>query len=103
MVCDHQLFDDTPALLKKVKHAGWFENIGREGESKFVWKGEIIKKAFPLTSEHSTSPEVVDLDGDGKLDLFLGGEDGRITCFHRAFIEDELPDLRLIKMEKRKN
>jgi hypothetical protein len=99
----HRLFDDTPALLKKVKHAGWFENKGGEGEPKFVWQGEIIKKDFPLTSEHSTSPEVVDFDGDGKLDLFLGGEDGRITCFHRAFIEDDLPVLRLIKMEKRNN
>lgn len=99
----HGLFGETLAFLKKVKHAGWFENNGSEDHPQFVWRGEIIKKDIPRTSEHSTSPEVIDFDGDGKLDLFLGGEDGRITCFHRAFIEDELPVLRLMKMEKRKN
>ena len=99
----HGLFGETPAFLKKVKHAGWFENNGVEGQPRFTWRGEIIKKDIPRTSEHSTSPEVIDFDGDGKLDLLLGGEDGRITCFHRAFIEDDLPVLSLIKMEKRNN
>lgn len=99
----HGLFGDTPSFLKKVKHAGWFENMGGEDQPKFIWRGEIIKKDIPRTSEHSTSPEVIDFDGDGKLDLVLGGEDGRITCFHRAFIEDDLPVLRLIKIEKRNN
>ncbi len=99
----HGLFGETPAFLKKVKHAGWFENNGVEGQPRFIWRGEIIKKDIPRTSEHSTSPEVIDFDGDGKLDLLLGGEDGRITCFHRAFIEDDLPVLSLIKMEKRNN
>ena len=99
----HGLFGKTAAFLKKVKHAGWFENMGISDQSKFTWRGEIIKKDIPRTSEHSTSPEVIDFDGDGKLDLFLGGEDGKITCFHRAFIEDDLPVLRLIKMENRNN
>jgi hypothetical protein len=99
----HGLFGNTPAFLKKVKHAGWFENMGEADQPKFAWRGEIIKKDIPRTSEHSTSPAVIDFDGDGKLDLFLGGEDGRITCFHRAFIEDDLPVLQLIKMEKRNN
>ncbi len=40
--------------------------------------------------------------GDGMLDLFLGGEDGKITCFHRAFIEDDLPILRLVETELHK-
>ncbi len=99
----HGLFGETKSFLKKTKHGGWFENIGLEANPKFTWRGEIIKKDIPRTSEHSTSPEVIDFDGDGRLDLFLGGEDGRITCFHRAFIEDDLPVLRLLKMEKRNN
>ena len=97
----HSLFGETPAFLKKVKNAGWFEHKSSTNQPYFEWRGGIIKKDISRTSEHSTSPEVVDFDGDGKLDLFLGGEDGRITCFHRAFIEDDLPTLRVLKMEMR--
>ncbi len=97
----HGLFGETPALLKKVKHAGWFENIGPINNPVYKWCGELIKKNISRTSEHSTSPEVLDFDGDGKLDLFLGGEDGQITCFHRAFIEDDIPVLKVREMQIR--
>jgi hypothetical protein len=97
----HGLFGATPAFLKKVKHAGWFENMGAADQTYFEWRGEIFKKDIPRTSEHSTSPEVIDFDGDGKLDHFLGGEDGKITCFHRAFIEDDLPTLKILKIDVR--
>jgi hypothetical protein len=95
----HGLFGETPTFLKKVKHAGWFENLGPEDSPVFKKQGEILKRNIPRMSEHSTSPEVIDFDGDGKLDLFFGGEDGKITCFHRAFIEDDLPILKILKIE----
>ncbi|MCP4610778.1 MAG: VCBS repeat-containing protein [Planctomycetes bacterium] len=97
----HHLFGSAPALLKKVKNAGWYENLGYEEKAVFTWRGELIKKQIPISSEHSTTPEVVDFDGDGRLDLFLGGEDGRIECYHRAFIEDDLPILKVLRAEKR--
>ena len=43
----------------------------------------------------------MNFDGDNKLDLLLGGEDGKIACYHRAFIEDDLPTLTVWKIEKR--
>ena len=97
----HHLFGQAEALLKRVTNAGWYENLGGEGNAFFRWRGELIKKKLPMRSEHSTTPEVVDFDGDGRLDLFLGGEDGKIECYHRAFIEDDLPNVKVLKIEKR--
>ena len=97
----HHLFGPAPALLKKVKNAGWYENVGYEKKAAFTWRGELIKRQIPVSSEHSTTPEVIDFDGDGWLDLFLGGEDGRIECYHRAFIENDLPTVEILKVERR--
>ncbi|MFI4910212.1 MAG: FG-GAP repeat domain-containing protein [Sedimentisphaeraceae bacterium JB056] len=41
-----------------------------------------------IVSGHTCSPAVVDLEGDGKLDLLLAAEDGHFYCFHRSYIED---------------
>jgi hypothetical protein len=97
----HHLFGDAESLLKKVTNAGWYENLGGEGNAFFRWRGELIKKEIPMGSEHSTTPEVIDLDGDGRLDLLLGGEDGKIECYHRAFIENDLPNVTVLRVEKR--
>ena len=97
----HHLFGEAEALLKRVINAGWYENVGGEGKAAFRWRGELIKKDIAMSSEHSTTPEVIDLDGDGRLDLFLGGEDGKIECYHRAFIEDDLPSVKVLTIEKR--
>ncbi|MHC4535515.1 MAG: FG-GAP repeat domain-containing protein [Planctomycetota bacterium] len=97
----HHLFGPAPALLKNVKNAGWYENVGFAKKAVFTWRGELIKKQIAISSEHSTTPEVVDFDGDGRLDLFLGGEDGRIECYHRAFIENDLPIVKVLRIERR--
>jgi len=97
----HHLFGQAPALLKKVKNVGWYENLGYAENTVFTWRGELIKRQIAVSSEHSTTPEVVDFDGDGRLDLFLGGEDGRIECYHRAFIENDLPTVKVLRAERR--
>jgi len=97
----HHLFGEAPALLKNVKNAGWYENTGDSGKAVFTWRGELIKRQIVISSEHSTTPDVVDFDGDGWLDLFLGGEDGRIECYHRSFIENDLPTVKVLRVEKR--
>lgn len=45
----------------------------------------------PLTvSHHETSVSAVDWDRDGRLDLLLGGESGRVYYFHRAALDDAI-------------
>ena len=42
-----------------------------------------------IVSGHTCSPSVLDLEGDGKLDLLLAAEDGHFYCFHRSYIENK--------------
>ncbi len=42
-----------------------------------------------IVSGHTCSPAVLDLEGNGKLDLLLAAEDGHFYCFHRSYIEDK--------------
>ena len=47
------------------------------------------------------SVEVVDWNGDGKKDLFIGGEYGWTYYFERSFIEGNLPHARVDTLEVR--
>ena len=97
----HHLFGEAEALLKRVTNAGWYENVGGEGKAVFRWRGELMKREIAISSEHSPTPEVIDLDRDGRLDLLLGGENGQIECYHRAFIENDLPSVKVLRIEQR--
>jgi hypothetical protein len=43
-------------------------------------------------------PIAYDWDKDGVLDLLIGAEDGLIYYFHRSFIENDLPKVKVRKM-----
>ncbi|AQQ69852.1 hypothetical protein SMSP2_00186 [Limihaloglobus sulfuriphilus] len=45
--------------------------------------GEIL-----YFGNHSCSPAVMDVDGDGKLDVFIGTERGYVRCYNRSMFED---------------
>lgn len=52
----------------------------------------ILFYGRPLSvSHHETSVVAVDWDRDGKLDLLLGGESGRVYYFHRSTLEAAAP------------
>ena len=61
------------------------ENVGSNAEPLFarpvylLWDGDEIVEF----GGHTAAPEVVDWDGDGELELLVGGENGRVFYYRR--------------------
>ena len=60
-------------------------------------KNPVFAPAVPLTlangeklyfGTHSCSPSVMDVDGDGHEDIFIGTERGFVRCYNRSLFED---------------
>ena len=69
--------DGRVDLLANSKNVDFWENVGtdEEGRIKLVKRGQVDPR--PLAG-HTTSPTVVDWNKDGKPELLIGAEDGRI-------------------------
>ncbi|KAA2219897.1 FG-GAP repeat domain-containing protein [Maribacter flavus] len=66
-------------LIVNGKNASWFENVLEEGDKvNFVYKGDLSEKKI---AGHTTSPTVVDWNGDKIPDILLGAEDGHFYLF----------------------
>ncbi len=73
LICDS---DEGPAL---------YENIGTQVKPVMQPRGAIIKTT--TLRGHSPTPNVADWNGDGKLDVIVGAEDGFFYFFDRNYIE----------------
>ncbi len=62
----------------------WYENIGSQAKPIMRLRGTIITAKL---RGHNPTPNVADWNGDGKLDLMVGAEDGFFYYFERSFIE----------------
>jgi hypothetical protein len=63
-------------LLVNSKNANFLRNVSPAG-SREVWTfHDCGSVAETVLAGHDTSPTVMDLDGDGKLDVLIGAEDG---------------------------
>ena len=61
-------------VLANSPNAELWQNVAdREGMYKLINRGTIFKRNI---SSHTTSPTVVDWNGDGVPDLLVGAEDG---------------------------
>jgi hypothetical protein len=58
----------------------WFENIGSPTEPRFESEGVVLEGRFPRLA----APRLVDIDGDGTLDMILGDQGGGLVFFRNV-------------------
>lgn len=62
----------------------WYENTGSQARPVMHLRGTLVKARL---SGHSPTPNAADWNGDGRLDLIVGAEDGFLYFFERSYIE----------------
>jgi hypothetical protein len=83
-------------LLWDGINARFYENVSDNERPHFFDRGDLARERLML---HNTAPHAVDWDADGWLDLLVGTEAGRIYYFHRAYLENDIPEAIIIKEE----
>jgi len=79
---------EYPAFCKEAPPCStplWLENVGSNHSPRFA-EPRVIKLAsgeFINLRVHDCSPWASDVDGDGRLDLVTGAEDGKVYYFLR--------------------
>jgi hypothetical protein len=72
--------------------ADWFQNTGSQDKPVLVSRGLINRTR--LISGHNPTPNAADWNGDGRLDLLIGGEDGFFYFFERGYLDSSIPVVR---------
>jgi len=62
----------------------WYENTGSQQRPVLELRGTILKHKI---AGHNPTPNAADWNGDGKLDLLVGAEDGFFYYFDRNYID----------------
>ena len=62
----------------------WYENVGTQQKPVMKLRGALLDTKL---RGHNPTPNVADWNGDGKLDLIVGCEDGFFYYFERSFID----------------
>ena len=76
---------EAPEVRREHRVAPWYENLG--DDRRFRFRGDLIRDPEYSLTGHATSPAVVDFNGDGKLDLLVGCEDGLVYYFDRKRLD----------------
>ncbi|MDP2998200.1 MAG: FG-GAP-like repeat-containing protein, partial [Bryobacterales bacterium] len=77
-------------LITDGETAVWYENTGSQQKPVFTFRGNLTGRLLP---GHNPTPVAADWNGDGRLDLLIGAEDGFFYFFDRRYL-DALPALR---------
>jgi hypothetical protein len=62
----------------------WYENTGTQQKPVMEARGLLLKTKF---QGHNPTAGIADWNGDGRLDLIVGAEDGLFYYFERSFID----------------
>ena len=62
----------------------WYENIGTQSRPVMLLRGLFARAKLP---GHNPTPNLADWNGDGKLDLIVGAEDGFFYFFDGRYLE----------------
>jgi hypothetical protein len=62
----------------------WYDNTGSQQKPVMQLKGLLVKARLP---GHNPTPNLADWNGDGKLDLIVGAEDGFFYYFDGRYME----------------
>jgi len=62
----------------------WYENTGTQQRPVLQLRGTILHQRI---AGHNPTPNAADWNGDGRLDLLVGAEDGFFYYFERSYIE----------------
>lgn len=62
----------------------WYENTGTQQKPVMTPRGTILRARL---NGHNPTPNAADWNGDGRLDLLVGAEDGFLYYFERSYID----------------
>jgi hypothetical protein len=62
----------------------WYENVGSQAKPVMKPRGTLVKAKL---AGHNPTPNVADWNGDGKLDVLIGAEDGFFYFFDRRYLD----------------
>ncbi|MFN7919013.1 MAG: VCBS repeat-containing protein [Bryobacteraceae bacterium] len=69
---------DLDLILDGDEGPVWWENVGSQARPVMKERGRVLEAKLP---GHNPTPNAADWDGDGKLDLLIGAEDGFFYFF----------------------
>ena len=76
-----------PVQTGRVPAIRWIENVGTPTAPRFGRIRDVTFNRWPLAlGRHTPAPCVVDLDGDGKLEMLIGIDCGALLVFESSEI-----------------
>jgi len=83
-IADWDSDGDLDLIIDSEANAALYENIGDQKRPVFANRGDLVDRGL---YGHNPCPAVADWNGDGRLDLLIGAQDGFLYFFDRRYID----------------